>query len=119
MDEQIMEVGPIPRFKHIGREHRKAGSIWVVKSLRGVYVSRSAPAIARALKLKGFDMWPSSVYRSHGRLATSVRCKGAAEVNAALEGVSWATFVVVIPDAWVCEDEEQEDAAIVSGDDGD
>ena len=119
MDEKVFEVGPIPRFKDIGREHRKAGSIWVVKSLRGVYVSRSAPAIARVLKAKGFDMWPSSVYRGHGKLATSVRCKDAAEVNAALEGVAWATFVVVNPDAWVCEEKDKEDAAIVSGDDGD
>ena len=120
MDERVLEVGPpLPWFTEVRKEHSKSNNIWVMKCGHGVFVSRSAPAIARALKAKGFDMWPSLVYRGKGRTAVSSRCKDAAELNAALKGVESATFIVIDPNAWVCEEKnEGENAAIVSGDDG-
>ena len=119
MEETVLEVGPpLPWFTEVRKEHSKSNNIWVMKCSYGVFVSRSAPAIARALKARGFNMWPSLVYRGKGRTATSFRCKDAAELNAALKGVESATFIVIDPDAWICEDKNKENAAKFSGDDG-
>ena len=79
----------------------------------GVYVSRSAPAIVRVLKERGFERWVSSIYRGTSKLCAVSKCKTVDEVNAALEGVPYATFIVVNPDNWICE---EKNAANISGD---
>jgi hypothetical protein len=111
--ETVLEVRPVPRFTEIKRELAKSSNIWVAKFPHGVYVSRSAPAIVRVLGERGFRGWVSSIYRGSSRLCKAYRCKSVDEVNAALEGVQEATFVVVNPNNWLCE---EKDAAIVSGD---
>ena len=117
MDERVLEVGPpLPWFLEVRKEHSKSSNIWVMKCAYGVFVSRSAPAIARALKARGFDMWPSLVHRGKCRTAISTRCKDATELNAALKGVDSATFIVIDSDAWICQ--EKENAAKFPGDGG-
>ena len=103
----------MPHFTEIKRELAKSSNIWVAKFPHGVYVSRSAPAIVRVLGERGFRVWLSSIYRGSSRVCKAYRCKSADEVNAAVQGVQEATFVVVDPNCWLCE---ERDAAIVCGD---
>ena len=103
----------MPHFLEIRLEHRKSSNIWVVKFAFGVYVSRSVPAIVRVLSERGFNRWESSIYRGSSKLCAVSKCKTVDEVNAALEGVPYATFIVVNPGNWICE---EKDAANISGD---
>ena len=115
---QSVEIRPVPRFKEIKRERTLQGTIWVVKTRHGTYVSHSARAIVRVLEEKGVRMWASAIYhRSRNR--QNFRCKDASEVNEALAGERAATFVVLDGTAWVIDQEKETNAAVVSGDDGD
>ena len=111
--ETVLEVGPLPRFLEIKREHQKSSNIWVVKFPFGVFVSRSAPAIVRVLNDRGHNRWESSIYRRSRKHSEVSKCKTVDEVNAALDGVERATFIVVNPDNWICEEKNAND---ISGD---
>jgi len=111
--ETVLEVGPLPHFLETRRERQKSSNIWVVKFAFGVYVSRSVPAIVRVLNERGFSRWESSIYRGTSKLCVVSKCKTVDEVNAALEGVQRATFIVVDHGNWICE---EKNAANISGD---
>ena len=111
--ETVVEVRPMPRFLEIKRERQKSSNIWVVKFPFGVFVSRSAPAIVRVLNERGRNKWESSIYRGSSKHTNVAKCKTVDEVNAAWEGVDSATFIVVNPHNWICE---EKNATNISGD---
>ena len=114
---QSVEIRPVPRFKEIKRERTLQGTIWVVKTRHGTYVSHSARAIVRVLEEKGVKMWVTAIYH-RSRNVHHFRCKDASEVNEALAGERAATFVVLDGTCWVIEEKET-NAAVVHRDDGD
>jgi len=115
---ETIEIAPPPRFLEVRRESALQEHIWCVKTREsGTFVSRSVPAIIKAMHARGVRRWPTAIYRPNHRHTRAIRCKTAEQLNAALDGEDGAVFVVSNPDCWIIARGEEKDAAIVSGSD--
>ena len=105
--ETVVEIAPPPRFKEIRRESALQKHIWCVKTREGgIFVSRSIPAIVRAMQARGIKRWPTALYRANHKHTISIRCRTIEELNAALVGEESVVFVVFDPKCWFIDDEK-------------
>ena len=110
---ETIEIAPPPRFKEVRRESALQKHIWCVKAKEGgTFLSRSVPAIIKAMHARGIKRWPTAIYRPNHQHTLEIRCKTTEELNAALKGETSAVFVVFNPNNWIVE----KDATFVSGD---
>ena len=101
---ETIEISPPPRFKEVRRESALREHIWCVKTREGgTFVSRSVPAIVKAMHARGIRRWPTAIYRANHKHTLAIRCKTTEELNAALEGEDSAVFVVFDPNCWIIE----------------